>query len=106
MEYHNILFPFGRPEEKVSEDLLMDLRIDSVLGKLSHGPDQLKYDTCYLPLTDKKSVLYRHEVFQDIMRADLFATLSQFQEMMDSLNNLEEMMRRLKLPYASPLFSE
>jgi DNA mismatch repair ATPase MutS len=98
MEYHNILFPFGRPEEKVSEDLLKDLRIDSVLGKLSHGPDQLKYDTCYLPLTDKKSVLYRHEVFQDIMRSDLFTPLTQFQEMMDSLNDLEEMMRRLKLP--------
>lgn len=98
MQYHSILFPYGRPNERVSEELLGDLRIDSVLIKLSHGPDQLKYDTCYLPLKDKKTVLFRHAVFQDIMRSDLFHSFRRFQEMMDSLNGMEDRLNRLRLP--------
>lgn len=97
MQYHDILFPYGKPEEKVSGDLLCDLRIDSVLLKLSNGPDQLKYDTCYLPLKDKESVLYRQAVFQDIMRFELYPVFMRFQEMMDSLNLLEEQINRFRL---------
>ena len=98
MLYHSILFPYGRPDEQVSEELLGDLRIDSVLLKLSHGPDQLKYDTCYLPLTDKESVLFRHAVFQDMIRCELYKDFMSFQEMMDSLRLMEDQMKRLRLP--------
>ncbi len=98
MQYHSILFPYGRPRERVSDELLRDLRIDSVLSMLSHGPDQLKYDTCYLPLTDKDSVLFRHAVFQDIMRSDLHPVFIGFQELMDSLGFMEETLKRLSMP--------
>lgn len=98
MKYHDILFPYGRPKERVSEELLKDLRIDSVLLMLSQGPNQLKYDTCYLPLTDRESVLYRHAIFQDIMRFDLYPVLMKFQEMMDTINLLEDQLNRLDLP--------
>lgn len=88
MPYQSILFPYGRPEKNVNTELLKDLRIDDVLEQLSHGPNQGVYTTFYTPLTDLKTIAYRHELFRDLLQIPLYESLKDFQELMESYHNV------------------
>lgn len=99
MNYSSILFPFGKPKKRVSETVVKDLRIEKVLERLSHGPDMLKYDTCYLPLTEIATVQFRHAVFRDLEDETLLDCLKEFRKIMDSLYDMDHEIDTLKNIY-------
>ena len=90
MPYQSILFPWGRPENKIEKDLLKDLRIDDILETLSHGPDQATYTTYYTPLCDLETIRYRHSIFKDLKNLSLYESMKNFQELMESYHNRKE----------------
>ncbi|MDA8346191.1 MAG: DNA mismatch repair protein MutS [Thermaerobacter sp.] len=87
MEFTSILFLNGEdrpPTETLKEpDFLADLNLDQVFDAVAQGREQYNLKPFfYSPLTDVDSILYRHEVFQDIESPNILSCIQSFAQAM------------------------
>ena len=80
MIFHSILTErLDTSRQRSVPDFFVDLNLDQIIAAVVAGYEEydLKSDFC-TPLTDPDTILYRHEVMQDLERASLLEHIKQF----------------------------